>query len=56
MSANRVEYWEKYARAIEDGVPESLVRLGVTRAHLRVLSWAVLGLCVVAGFGLTLLP
>lgn len=56
MSVNRIDYWERYAQAMEDGVPEYLIRLGVTRAHLRAMTWSMLGLCAVGAFGLTLLP
>jgi hypothetical protein len=56
MSVNRVEYWEKYARAMEDGVPRFLIPLGVTQAHLGAAKWSLLGLCALAALGLTLVP
>lgn len=56
MSVNHTQYWERYARAMEDGVPEFLIPFGVTRGHLRAMTWSLLGLCAVAGFSLTLLP
>ena len=56
MAAKKVEYWERYAQAMEDGVPEFLIRLGVTRAHLRAMTWSLLGLCALGGVGLTILP